>query len=76
MEKQTFAQFLLDEQRLRDVHDNEFVLLLNDIATACKSISRAMCKGALQGVMGRLESENIQGETQKQLDVISNEIFI
>lgn len=76
MEKQTFAQFLLDEQRLRDVHDNEFVLLLNDIATACKKISRAVCKGALAGVMGSLESENIQGETQKQLDVISNELFI
>lgn len=76
MEKTTFAQFLLDEQRLRDVHDNEFILLLNDIATACKSISRAVCKGALMGVMGSLESENIQGETQKQLDVISNDIFI
>lgn len=76
MEKTTFAQFLLDEQRLRDVHDNEFILLLNDIATACKSISRVVCKGALIGVMGSLESENIQGETQKQLDVISNDIFI
>ena len=76
MEKQTFAQFLLDEQRLRGGHDNEFVLLLNDIASACKSISRAVGKGALMGIMGSLESENIQGETQKQLDVITNEIFI
>ena len=76
MEKQTLSQFLLDEQRLRSIHDDEFVLLLNDIATACKSISRAVCKGALNGVMGSLESENIQGETQKQLDVITNDIFI
>ncbi len=45
-------------------------------ATACKSISRAVCKGALTGVMGSLESENIQGETKKQLDVITNDTFI
>lgn len=76
MEKQTLSQFLLDEQRLRGIHDDEFVLLLNDIATACKSISRAVCKGALNGVMGSLECENIQGETQKQLDVITNDILL
>jgi fructose-1,6-bisphosphatase I len=39
-------------------------------------ISNAVNKGALIGVMGSAQSENIQGETQKKLDVITNDIFI
>ena len=39
-------------------------------------IASAVNKGALSGVMGSLESENIQGETQKKLDVITNDIFM
>ena len=46
------------------------------MVTACKVISNAVSKGALVGVMGSANSENIQGETQKQLDVITNEIMI
>jgi len=72
----TFTQFLLEEQRSNNNHNSEFILLLNDIASACKHISSAVCKGALTGTMGSLESENVQGETQKQLDVITNDIFL
>lgn len=76
MNTTTFTQFLLEEQRSNHNHDSEFILLLNDIASACKHISSAVCKGALAGTMGSLESENVQGETQKQLDVITNDIFL
>ena len=50
--------------------------ILADIETAVKHIAVAIDKGALAGNMGSLASENVQGETQKALDVICNDIFI
>ena len=51
-------------------------LLLEVVARACKSISQAVNKGALGGVLGTAESENVQGEIQKKLDIIANEVLI
>jgi fructose-1,6-bisphosphatase I len=51
-------------------------LLLEVVARACKSISQSVNKGALGGVMGGTESENVQGEVQKKLDIIANEVLI
>lgn len=50
--------------------------LLESVAVACKDISVAIGKGALAGVLGHAGSENIQGEDQKKLDVISNVLMI
>jgi len=72
----TITQFIIEEQRRQNKATGEFSMLLNDISIACKAISSAVNKGALVGVMGSLESQNIQGETQKKLDVITNDIFI
>ncbi|SPF81651.1 class 1 fructose-bisphosphatase [Pseudoprimorskyibacter insulae] len=71
----TFIQFLLDERRRLDT-DRDLTTLLHSVATACKAISNALKNGALADVLGSLESENVQGETQKKLDVIANEIFL
>jgi fructose-1,6-bisphosphatase I len=46
------------------------------VARACKSISQAVNKGALGGVLGTAQSENVQGEIQKKLDIIANEVLI
>jgi fructose-1,6-bisphosphatase len=51
-------------------------LLLEVVARACKSISQAVNKGALGGVLGSAGSENVQGEVQKKLDIIANEVLI
>lgn len=72
----TITQFLIEEQRRNSSATGELTLVLSDIVTACKQISSAISKGALMGTMGSLESENVQGEVQKQLDVITNEIFL
>jgi len=72
----TITQFIIEEQRRQNQATGEFSMLLNDISIACKAISSAVNKGALVGVMGSLDSQNIQGETQKKLDVITNDIFI
>jgi len=72
----TITQFIIEEQRHIQGASGDFTSLLNDIITAIKVISNVVNKGALIGVMGSAESENVQGETQKKLDVITNEIFI
>ncbi len=74
---ETITQFISEEQR-RFGHNatGDFTALLNDVVTACKYISNAVNQGALVGVLGTASSENIQGETQKKLDIISNDIFL
>jgi fructose-1,6-bisphosphatase I len=71
----TITQFIIEEQR-RIGATGDFTSLLNDIFTACKTISNAVNKGALVGVTGSAGSENVQGETQKKLDIVTNEIMI
>jgi fructose-1,6-bisphosphatase I len=46
------------------------------VARACKRISYEVSKGALGDILGSADTENIQGEVQKKLDVISNEILL
>jgi fructose-1,6-bisphosphatase I len=69
-------QFIIEEERHIPGASGDFTDLLDDIMIACKKIAHAVNKGALIGVLGSAGSENIQGETQKKLDVITNDIFI
>lgn len=50
--------------------------VINAIADSCKIIDQTLQKGAIAGVLGSAEHENVQGETQKKLDVISNQQLI
>ncbi|NNM52225.1 MAG: class 1 fructose-bisphosphatase, partial [Pseudomonadales bacterium] len=51
--------------------------LLEAVANACTAIGSALGQGALAaGVLGSAGSENVQGETQKNLDVLSNQMLI
>ncbi|HEY5604310.1 MAG TPA: class 1 fructose-bisphosphatase [Gammaproteobacteria bacterium] len=73
---ETITQFIIEEQRRCVSASGDFTALLNDVVTACKAISAAVNQGALVGALGTAGSENVQGETQKKLDVLSNDIFI
>jgi fructose-1,6-bisphosphatase I len=70
------VQFIIEEQRRVPGASGDFTGLLSDIILACKHIAHAVNKGELIGVLGSAGSENVQGETQKKLDVITNDIFI
>ncbi len=72
----TLTQFIIEEQRRIPGASGDFTSLLNDLLTACKKISCAVNKGGLIGVLGSADSENVQGETQKKLDIISNDVMI
>ena len=76
MRRKTLTQYLIEQQREFNNIPAELRLLIEVVARACKSISHAVSKGALGGVLGSAGSENVQGEVQKKLDVISNEIML
>lgn len=71
----TLIQFLLEKRHKGEI-DRDLTTLVHSVATACKAIANNLKNGALADVLGSLESENVQGETQKKLDVIANDIFI
>ncbi len=76
MKRVSLTQYLVEEQRLHQNINAELRLLIEVVARACKRISYSVSKGALGEVLGSAETENIQGEVQKKLDVISNEILL
>jgi len=76
MKRISLTQYLVEEQRLHNTIPAELRLLIEVVARSCKTISHSVGKGALGDVLGALETENVQGEVQKKLDVISNEILL
>src|SRR5579885_2787441 len=72
----SLTQFLIEEQRTHGAVNAELRLLIEVVARACKRIAIAVGKGALGGVLGEAGTGNIQGEAQKKLDVLSNEILL
>jgi fructose-1,6-bisphosphatase I len=74
--KVTLTQFIIEQQRGLPDASGTFTLLLNNIVTACKQISHKVNRGPLIGVLGSAGSENVQGEVQKKLDVITNDIMV
>jgi len=71
----TLSKFLIEQ--LKSSPDKQtLAALLVDVAAAIKAISATAAKGALEGNVGSLESTNVQGEVQKPLDVLTNEIML
>ncbi len=73
MSYRTLSQFL---QQQSGNLTPELAQVIATIANTCKTIDQALQKGALAGILGSAEHENVQGETQKKLDVISNDYLI
>ncbi|MEJ8857361.1 class 1 fructose-bisphosphatase [Variovorax robiniae] len=72
----SLTRYLVEQQRVDGKIPSQLRLLLEVVARACKSISQAVNKGALGGVLGTADTENVQGEVQKKLDIIANEVLI
>ena len=75
MKSISLTRFLIEEQHAGYINA-DLRLLIEVVARACKTISTAISKGELGGVLGEAGTGNIQGEAQKKLDVLSNEIFL
>ena len=71
----TLAQFLPQHLQQNNI-PAELGSVLESIVAACSDISGKVRLGALAGVLGMAGTGNIQGEDQKKLDVIANDILI
>ncbi len=70
----TISKFLI--QQVPDgSHGRELAALLVDVAAVVKAISAAVGKGPLVGLASLAGSENAQGESQKKLDLLADELF-
>ena len=78
--RSTLTQYLIEERRRFPGASGELNALILDVALACKAIARAVAFGELGDALGDVKAEggavNVQGEVQKKLDVLSNEVFI
>ncbi|WP_321894519.1 class 1 fructose-bisphosphatase [Paraburkholderia heleia] len=72
----TLTKYLIEQQRQHRNLPADLRLLIEVVARACKAISFNVSKGALGDALGTAGSENVQGEVQKNLDILSNEILL
>jgi fructose-1,6-bisphosphatase I len=73
-ELQTLTTWLLDLEK-NGVIDNELAAVISSISTACKQIGSLVNRAGISNLTGLAGEQNVQGEDQKKLDVISNEVF-
>ncbi|AXK40566.1 class 1 fructose-bisphosphatase [Crenobacter cavernae] len=76
MSRITLSRFLIEQQRSANLLPAELRFLIETVARACKAISHSVNKGALAGVLGEAGTGNVQGEAQKKLDVIANDVLL
>lgn len=76
MERISLTQYLAEGQPVHDGLPADLRLLIEAVAGACKTIKHVVGNGALGDVLGSAHSQNIQGEVQKKLDVLSNQILL
>ena len=74
-QRQTLTQYLIDQRRRYPGATGDFNALILDVAMACKAIARQVALGKLADTPAA-GATNVQGEEQKPLDVLSNEVFL
>lgn len=72
----TITRFVLNEQSKYPESKGDFTILLNNIVLGCKFVCSAVNKAGLAKLIGLAGETNVQGEEQKKLDVLSNEVFV
>ena len=70
----TFISYLLKQEMAGNI-DSEMVVVLSSIATACKQIASLVQRAGISNMTGLAGAANVQGEDQKKLDVLSNDVF-
>lgn len=76
MRRATITQYLIEQQRKHGNVPPELRLLIEVIARAVKRIGHSVTQGALADMLGSAGTENVQGEAQKKLDVVANEVLV
>ncbi|KAK7339793.1 hypothetical protein VNO77_20478 [Canavalia gladiata] len=73
-ELQTLTSWLLKQEQA-GVIDAELTIVLSSISMACKQIASLVQRANISNLTGVQGATNVQGEDQKKLDVVSNEVF-
>uniref|UniRef100_I1LDG9 Fructose-1,6-bisphosphatase, cytosolic n=1 Tax=Glycine max TaxID=3847 RepID=I1LDG9_SOYBN len=72
----TITRFVLNQQSNHPESRGDFSILLSHIVLGCKFLCSAVNKAGLAKLIGLAGETNVQGEEQKKLDVLSNDVFI
>jgi fructose-1,6-bisphosphatase I/sedoheptulose-1,7-bisphosphatase len=71
----TLTRYLIEERRRFPDASGGLNALILDVSIACKALARIVAQGELAATAGG-GAVNVQGEVQRPLDVLSNDIFI
>ncbi|MEO6878637.1 MAG: class 1 fructose-bisphosphatase [Gemmatimonadaceae bacterium] len=72
----TIERFVIEEERNHPEATGELSAILYDLGLAAKMISNKVRSAGLADILGSAEMENVQGEVQQRLDVLSNDIIM
>lgn len=72
----TLSRHVLAEQRSHPHATGDLTLLLVSIQLGCKFVATCVRKAGIVNLTGLAGATNVQGEQQKKLDVLANEIFV
>ncbi|KAK3031529.1 hypothetical protein RJ639_036043 [Escallonia herrerae] len=72
----TVTCHVLNEQTKHPEARGDFSILLYHIVLGCKFVCAAVNKAGLAKIIGLAGETNVQGEEQKKLDVLSNQVFV
>ena len=73
---QSLATFLSHHQVAGQALPPRLAQLILAVAQACRDIAHKVNTATITGLQGALEQENVQGEVQKKLDVIANDLML
>lgn len=73
-ELNTLTTWLIKQEQFGTI-DSEFAVVISSIALACKQIASLVGRAGISNLTGLAGEENVQGEEQKKLDVVSNTVF-
>lgn len=72
----SLTQYLAEKHREKNLVPTELASLLSEVMNACSQISNEVQRGALGNILGEAGTDNVQGESQKKLDVIANDMLL
>ncbi|KAG2452526.1 hypothetical protein HYH02_002764 [Chlamydomonas schloesseri] len=70
----TLTTWLLKEE-MKGTIDGELATVISSVSLACKQIASLVNRAGISNLTGVAGNQNVQGEDQKKLDVVSNEVF-